>query len=101
MIGAGNLDRFDYWLNTFRYMRTMAEFGCAVGKLDQIMARIQKEKDPKQRAAIARNEALPVRKELATLWCRMIGYQLAAVATVGEMGTIANLEQQSRAGQDW
>ena len=91
-------DRFDYWLNTFRYMRSMAEFGCAAGKLDAIMARIQKEKDAQKRATIARDEALPVRKSLATLWCRMIGYQLAAVETVGEIGTIANLEQQSRGG---
>ena len=39
VLGGGNLDRFDYWLNTFRAMRAMAEFSCAAGKLDQIMAR--------------------------------------------------------------
>jgi hypothetical protein len=98
LAGAGNLDRFDYWLNTFRYMRTMAELGCARGNLDQIMARLETRKDPSQRRAIARLEALPLRKELATLWCRMIGYQLAAVGSVGEMGTIASLEQNSREG---
>jgi len=50
--GAGNLDRFDYWLNTFRYMRTMAEWGCAQGKFDRIMARLDTEMNPQRRAAI-------------------------------------------------
>lgn len=94
--GPGNLERFDYWLNTFRYMRTMAEFGCAAGRLDQVMVRMQEEKDATMRRAITQNETLPLRKNLATLWCQMMDYQLAAVDTVGEMGTIANLEQHSR-----
>ena len=29
--GAGNLDRFDYWLNTFLYYRSLAQVRCALG----------------------------------------------------------------------
>lgn len=29
--GAGNLDRFDYWLNTFKYHRALAMTRCAMG----------------------------------------------------------------------
>jgi hypothetical protein len=29
--GAGNLDRFDYWLNTFKYHRALAKTRCAMG----------------------------------------------------------------------
>jgi hypothetical protein len=29
--GAGNLDRFDYWLNTFKYYRSLAQVRCAMG----------------------------------------------------------------------
>lgn len=84
--GSGNLERFDYWLNTFRYTRAMAHFGCTVGELNQIM------KGPD----VDKKRALAIRQELARLWVEMIRFQIAAVDTPGEMGTIANLEQQSR-----
>jgi hypothetical protein len=29
--GAGSLDRFDYWLNTFKYLRALARTRCAMG----------------------------------------------------------------------
>ena len=29
--GAGNLDRFDYWLNTFSYLRALMKTRCAMG----------------------------------------------------------------------
>jgi hypothetical protein len=84
--GAGNLERFDYWLNTFRYTRAMAHFGCTVGELSRIM----------RGPDVDKVRALAVRQELARLWVAMIRFQIAAVDTPGEMGTIANLEQQSR-----
>jgi len=84
--GVGNLARFDYWLNTFRYARAMAQFGCAAGELNRIM----KAPDVDQERAVA------VRELLAELWADAIHFQMAAVNTPGELGTIANLEQQSR-----
>jgi hypothetical protein len=84
--GAGSLERFDYWLNTFRFTRAMAQFGCAAGELDRIMAGPDVDKD----------RALAARRELARLWTETIRFQMAAVDTPGELGTIANLEQQSR-----
>ena len=42
--GAGNIDRFDYWLNTFQYYRELAKIGCHIGKLDQIVETINKKK---------------------------------------------------------
>jgi hypothetical protein len=32
--GAGNLDRFDYWLNTFKYIRALAQIRCALAQPD-------------------------------------------------------------------
>ena len=84
--GAGNLERFDYWLNTFRFTRAMAQFSCAAGELDRLM------KGP----VIDKERALAMRGELAQLWTAMIRLQVAAVDTPGELGTLANLEQQSR-----
>jgi len=82
--GPGNLERFDYWLNTYRYMAALAEAGCLRGELDK---------------AVAANDftrALPVRISLARAWERIIALQIAATGTPGELGTLVNLEQHNR-----
>ena len=35
----GNLDRFDYWLNTFKYCRSLAQLRCALAKPDAAESR--------------------------------------------------------------
>ena len=82
--GAGNLERFDYWLNTWRGAAAMAEASCVRGQLDQAMK-------AKDYAA-----ALTNRVELARVWSRLLALQTAIVSTPGELGTIANLEQHTR-----
>jgi hypothetical protein len=96
IVGAGNLERFDYWLNTFRFLRAVGRAGCLRGELDGIIERITNEPDEAAKRALARNEALPVRIALARQWERMITLQLSVVSTPGGMGTIANLEQHVR-----
>ncbi len=91
----GDRERFDYWLNTYRYARTLGELGCLRGELDARMAAIEAEADSARRQALAR-EALDVRVRLSRLWEQAIALQLAAVDTPGEMGTIDNLERHSR-----
>jgi hypothetical protein len=93
--GAGNLGRFDYWLNTYRYMEAMAEVGCMRGELDKMMGDVAAETDPAKQKAIAA-KALLVRTDLARVWERMISFQIAATETPGELGTLANLEQHNR-----
>lgn len=93
--GAGNLERFDYWLNTYRYMATLAHAGCLRGQLDQAAAAIKREKDPAKQKELA-VKALPGRIELARVWEQMVSLQVAATDTPGELGTLANLEQHNR-----
>ena len=93
--GAGNLERFDYWLNAYRGMAAMAELGCLRGELDVRAESIKDETDDAKRKAMAQ-EALDLRIRMARLWEQMMAYQLATVDTPGEMGTVANLEQHSR-----
>jgi len=82
--GPGNRDRFDYWLHTYQAMAAMAEARCLRGQLDRAMSA----KDPQA--------ALAARIELARAWTRLLTLQTAIVRTPGELGTIANLEQQTR-----
>ena len=93
--GAGNLARFDYWLNTFRYLRAVGRLGCLRGELDRQVARIRKQNDPQRKKQLA-EQALAVRVELARQWEKMMSFQIAVVSTPGELGTIANLEQHVR-----
>ena len=79
--GAGNLGRFDYWLNTFKCLRIIGEFGCLRGQLEE---------------AVGRDEystALRVRIEMARLWERLMSSQVQRVTNSSELGEIANLEQ--------
>jgi dTDP-4-amino-4,6-dideoxygalactose transaminase len=96
--GPGNLARFDYWLNTYRAMATMAEVACARGQLDAAMAKIRKTKDKAARL-VQVQAAIAIRAGMARLWEQMLGYQVAATDTPGELGTIVNLEQHNRVRQ--
>jgi len=94
--GSGNLERFDYWLNTFRYMKSVAEVACARGALNTAMDKIKVENDGMRKKEIATSGALPARINLARAWEKMMTHLLAATDTPGELGTIANLEQSTR-----
>ena len=93
--GAGNLERFDYWLNTFRYLRAMSTAGGLRADLDSVMARIQTQSDPDARHSAVK-EVVALRVRLARAWEQMMTYLIASTDTPGELGTIANLEQHTR-----
>jgi hypothetical protein len=93
--GAGNLERFDWWLNTFRVTKFMGQFGCARGELDAIMANINKLKALGQQRKLARERALPVRLRMVTLLGELHNALLATLHNATELGTLCNIEQQS------
>lgn len=82
--GAGNRERFDYWLHSWQAMAAMAEACCVRGQLDAAMA------------AKDYTSAVTHRVELAGIWSRLLSLQTALVHTPGELGTISNLEQHTR-----
>jgi len=91
----GDRDRFDYWLNTFRYLRTAAEIGSTAGELARQVAALNQTTNASARAELA-SAAVALRVQLSRLWEMMLTEQLAAADTPGELGTIANLEQHNR-----
>ena len=98
--GAGNLERFDYWLNTFRFAAAMAQAGCGRGMLDQAMDALKLQKDPSKKKELA-GKALALRVELARIWEQMLTFQIAATDTPGEMGTLSNIERHNRFGANF
>ena len=65
--GAGNLDRFDYWQNTFRYYRLLAQVRCALGA-----------------------KAPP--EEITRLWGETYRHLLASVNTPGALAAVVTME---------
>lgn len=91
--GAGNLERFDYWLNTFRYMKAMAQVNCVWAEYNRALAKVKTEKEADIQKAAARQSALPVRRQLVQLVGEVYQHLLATVSNPGELGTVANWDQ--------
>ena len=64
--GAGNLDRFDYWLSIFKYVRSLAQLRCAL--------------------------AQPDANDLARLYADAYRHLLATVNTPGGLAMVVNME---------
>ena len=95
IVGAGNLERFDYWLNNFRYLRSIAEVRCVWGRFDAAMAKVRAEKKAELRKQLARDLALPIRKELVAALGQLHKHLLATVSNPGELGNLCNWQQQT------
>jgi len=91
--GAGNLERFDYWLNNFRYLRAIGQVNCTWAKFNAAMKKVKDEKQPDARKRLARELALPLRKKLVAQVADVHRYLLATVTTNGAMGNVANWQQ--------
>ncbi|MHB8524327.1 MAG: malectin domain-containing carbohydrate-binding protein, partial [Limisphaerales bacterium] len=91
--GAGNRERFNYWLETFRYSRAVAELNCAWAEYNRALATVQAERDPAAQKDQARLTLVPKRRGLAQLAERVFEHLLATVTTTGELGTVANWQQ--------
>lgn len=93
IVGAGNQERFGYWLASFRYMRDVARFNGLWAVYNKAVDKAKAAGNESATRAILRAEALPVRAEMAATLKKIFGALLATVSTTGEMGTIANWEQ--------
>jgi hypothetical protein len=95
IIGTGNRERFDYWLNTFRFARETARLGCLLGDMEKVSHSINAEKDKTILDSIAQYELLPLRIKAAETYNRLVNFLLMTVTNSSELGTVANLEQHN------
>jgi hypothetical protein len=93
--GPGSLERFDYWLDNFRYLRSIAAVRCVWARFDAAMEKVNAEKNPELRKKLARELALPIRKELVAAFSELHRHLLATVSNCGEMGNVCNWQQQT------
>lgn len=93
--GAGHRERFQYWLGNFRYLRAVAKTNCLWAQFNAAMAKVKAEKDPVKQKQLARETALPIRKELIAEVTGAQRYLLGAVTNMGELGTVTNWQQHN------
>jgi hypothetical protein len=91
--GPGNLERFDYWLNLFRYMRANARVNCLLAQYQTTVNRLKGIEDPAKRKAVAQEQAFPARAQLVEGLADVHRYLLAHVSTYGGLGNVANWQQ--------
>jgi len=96
--GAGNLARFDYWLNSLRYLRATGGMECAMGQFSQAMAKVDVEEDPVKRKELARTLAVPAYREVFQRYCEAFRLLLQTTNSAGGLGTVAIWQQRFYSG---
>jgi hypothetical protein len=89
--GAGNVERCDYWLNTFRYLRSCGKFACSAGEINRLIAGVKR--DSLGDARGYRGRIIEVRTRQMQELEEVFRWLLGTVRTKGELGTIANWQQ--------
>ncbi|MBE0653189.1 MAG: hypothetical protein IH594_05300, partial [Bacteroidales bacterium] len=94
--GAGNLERFDYWLNCFRFNKASLEAALTLKQLDRSVEKVKAFQDKAIQKEMALAEILPLRIAMTEKWETMTQILLAKTTTTGELGNLANLEMHNR-----
>lgn len=89
------LERFDYWVKSFSYMRGLARVSCDWANYNAVINGIGNITDPTQRQTAAQTAGYAARASLISNTTRLLWDQLAEVTSPGEMGVFSNLLQHS------
>lgn len=92
--GEGDLERFDYWLNTFRYLRAVGAFACSAGEVKRLVEGVEKESEA-NRAAYW-DQIVSIRKRQIGDLEEIYTWLIKTISTSAELGTIANWQQHLR-----
>lgn len=92
--GEGNLERFDYWLDMFTYVRAVAKFACTEGEIRRLIAKVEKEQKEKRDVYWDRFVSTRTR-QIAELEDVLASF-IRTISTSAELGTIANWQQHIR-----
>ena len=91
--GAGNLERFDYWLNTMRYLKAVGQVNCTWARVNAAMEQVKKQENKDSRSNWLGRSSCPFARNLLGRSATCIRLLLATITTTGGMGTIANWQQ--------
>jgi hypothetical protein len=89
--GPENLERFDYWLNTFSYLRSTGRFACTTGQILRLIDTAKK--DSLAGPAAYRQSFIDLRARQMQELEEVLLFLLHTVSSNGELGTMANWQQ--------
>ncbi|MDR3269823.1 MAG: hypothetical protein LBT83_12270 [Tannerella sp.] len=93
--GAGNMARFDYWLNQFRYLRATGELSCTWGVYYYKQIKAVREAKQEEKQALAKSLLLPLRIQMVNQMREVHRHLFAAINTYGELGNLTNWQQHN------
>jgi hypothetical protein len=99
--GAANLQRFDYWLNSLRYLKATGRVACRLSELDRAMDAVNHEPDAAKKLQLVQTQALPLRIRLVNDWGQMVTLLLETVGNWGEIGTVLTHEMFDMQGSQF
>jgi len=94
--GAGNLERFDYWLNLIRATDLRVRTWVLA---ERLAVKVKEGNAPQQadrKRSLVQREILPLRLEIARTYEDMIAAFVSCAKSPGEIGTISSIESGSR-----
>jgi hypothetical protein len=94
--GAGNLERFDYWLNLIQASQFRVRTWVLAARLADKMRAAAALPSADARTSFVRQEVLPLRLDLARSYEALIAAFVDCARSPGEMGTISSIESGSR-----
>jgi hypothetical protein len=96
--GKGNLERFDFWLNQFKYLKAFGKLACTMGAYNKQAKNLVTLKD-NEKTNFAGEKLLPLIKQEATELMEIHKYLISSLTTWGSIGNIANWQQHIIPGQ--
>jgi hypothetical protein len=94
--GAGNLERFDYWLSLIQASHLRVRTWVLSDRLAVKMKEVNAAQEPDQKLSLVRKEVLPLRLDLARSYESLIATFVNCAKSPGEIGTISSIESGSR-----
>ena len=94
--GAGNSERYEYWLNTFKYLRTTGKFACSTGEINRLIKTAKKDTTGNNTSELIKSFT-DIRIRQISEFEEIISYLLKTINTTGELGTLANWQQHNYA----
>ncbi len=92
VLGNGNLERFDYWLNQFKYLKATGKLACTLGLYKNAVKTLDKTEQG-QKNSFANEKLLPILRQEVDNLSDIFKYLISTVTTWGEFGNVTNWQQ--------
>ena len=94
--GPGNLERFDYWLNNFRCLRSIGQGAVRLGPVQRGAGQAPRPKRTRRRKRSSpASWSCRCGRNLVAAFAELHRHLLATVTNPGEMGNVCNWQQQT------